>query len=182
MALVNRTDPFDFVLFGATGDLSRRKLLPAFLRRFMAQEFDDDARIICVARSNLTTEEFRDSVISSLREFAPEATQDKDTLHRFLGLLTYIYLDATKQEANWDGLRALLPESPRARVFYLATAPSLFSVLCQSLAEQGLVTPTSRVVLEKPIGTSLATAQAINTGVGRYFPEESIYRIDHYLG
>lgn len=72
MALVNHTGPFDFVIFGATGDLSRRKLLPSFLRRFHAQEFSDDVQIICIARTALTTDQFREQVETALREFAPE--------------------------------------------------------------------------------------------------------------
>ncbi|MCI1243161.1 MAG: glucose-6-phosphate dehydrogenase [Acetobacter fabarum] len=182
MALVNHTGPFDFVIFGATGDLSRRKLLPAFLRRFHAQEFSDDAQIICIARTELNTEQFREQTEAALREFAPETAQDEQTLRHFLGLLTYITLDALKPGGDWQTLDTLLSANDRPRVFYLATAPALYSPLCEALARHNLINQHSRVVLEKPIGVNLETARAINQGVGQFFPEASIYRIDHYLG
>ncbi|MFT9015286.1 MAG: glucose-6-phosphate dehydrogenase [Acetobacter sp.] len=182
MAHVHRTGAFDFVIFGATGDLTRRKLLPAFLRRFVAREFGADARIICVARTPHGNDDFRSNVQQDLREFAPDTARDEDTLHAFLGLLTYVTLDATQPDADWQAIKAALPDTERTRVFYLATGPALYASLCQALSTHGLITPLSRVVLEKPIGTSLATARAVNEGVGHFFPEEAIYRIDHYLG
>ena len=182
MALVNHTGPFDFVIFGATGDLSRRKLLPAFLRRFHAQEFSDDAQTFCGARPALNTEQFREQTESALREFAPETAQNEQTLHHFLGRLTYITLDALQPGGDWQALKTLLAANDRPRVFYLATAPALYSPLCEALARHDLINQHSRVVLEKPIGVNLETAQTINHGVGQFFPEASIYRIDHYLG
>lgn len=182
MALVNRTEPFDYVIFGATGDLTRRKLLPAFLRRFHAGEFGQDVRLICVARSDYTTETFRAYILDQLHKFAPDMTADQELLHSFTGLLHYVQLDVTAPEADWQSLHDALPDPERIRVFYLATAPSLYAQICTALAAQNLISPHARVVLEKPIGTSLATALEVNSGVGRFFPEESIYRIDHYLG
>ncbi|WP_124306298.1 glucose-6-phosphate dehydrogenase [Acetobacter pasteurianus] len=182
MALVNRTEPFDFVIFGATGDLTRRKLMPAFLRRFHAREFDQEARIICTARSELTTEQFRNLCSATLHEFAPDIAKDTETLNQFLGLLTYVYLDATEDGPHWQELSATLPDAERTRVFYFATAPALYSAICAGLSQHNLITQHTRVVLEKPIGTDLQSANEINEGVGRYFSEDAIYRIDHYLG
>ncbi|MCG4255761.1 glucose-6-phosphate dehydrogenase [Acetobacter senegalensis] len=182
MAHVNLIDPFDFIIFGATGDLTMRKLLPAFLRRFHAGEFTQDARIICIARSAHTPDKFRQQVRQALKEFAPDTAKDATVLDRFLGSVTYVALDATKPDSNWDELKDALKDQARTRVYYLATAPALYAPLCAALAEHKLITRTTRVVLEKPIGVSLKTATQINDGVGRFFPEESIYRIDHYLG
>ncbi|ATJ90866.1 glucose-6-phosphate dehydrogenase [Acetobacter tropicalis] len=182
MAHVNLIDPFDFIIFGATGDLTMRKLLPAFLRRFHAGEFTQDARIICIARSAHTPDKFRQQVRQALKEFAPDTAKDATVLDRFLGSVTYVALDATKPDSNWDELKDALKDQARTRVYYLATAPALYAPLCAALAEHKLITRATRVVLEKPIGVSLKTATQINDGVGRFFPEESIYRIDHYLG
>ncbi|KXV60198.1 glucose-6-phosphate dehydrogenase [Acetobacter senegalensis] len=182
MAHVNLIDPFDFIIFGATGDLTMRKLLPAFLRRFHAGEFTQDARIICIARSAHTPDKFRQQVRQALKEFAPDTAKDTTVLDRFLGSVTYVALDATKPDSNWDELKDALKDQARTRVYYLATAPALYAPLCAALAEHKLITRATRVVLEKPIGVSLKTATQINDGVGRFFPEESIYRIDHYLG
>lgn len=182
MAHVNLIDPFDFIIFGATGDLTMRKLLPAFLRRFHAGEFTQDARIICIARSAHTPDKFRQQVRQALKEFAPDTAKDATVLDRFLGSVTYVALDATKPDSNWDELKDALKDQARTRVYYLATAPALYAPLCAALAEHKLITRATRVVLEKPIGVSLKTATQINDGVGHFFPEESIYRIDHYLG
>lgn len=182
MALVNRTEPFDYVIFGATGDLTRRKLLPAFLRRFHAGEFGQDTRLICVARSDYTPEAFRAYILEYLHKFAPDVAADQEVLRNFIDLLHYIQLDATRPESDWPSLREALPDPGRIRVFYLATAPSLYGQICAALATHDLISPSARMVLEKPIGTSLATAREVNSEVGRFFPEESIYRIDHYLG
>lgn len=182
MAHVNLIEPFDFIIFGATGDLTMRKLLPAFLRRFHAGEFTDDARLICIARSELTVEKFRQQVRSALKEFASDISKDNATLDRFLAILSYAPIDATQPDSDWGPVRDALKDQDRTRVFYLATAPALYAPLCAALAEHKLITRHSRIVLEKPIGVSLKTATEINDGVGRYFPEESIYRIDHYLG
>ncbi len=182
MAHINRIDPFDFIIFGATGDLTMRKLLPAFLQRFHAQEFQDDARIICIARSAHSPDQYREQVRTALKEFAPAAARDAETLNSFLGLIQYVALDATQEGSDWSGLEGILSDPQRTRVFYLATSPALYAPLCAALAGHSLITPITRVVLEKPIGVNLETATEINDGVGRFFPEESIYRIDHYLG
>lgn len=93
-------------------------------------------------------------------------------------------LDSSREGPQWDALKSLLAKAQpdRVRVYYFATAPQLYGSICENLNRYELITPTSRVVLEKPIGTNMATATAINDGVGQYFPEKQIYRIDHYLG
>ncbi|MFT8665567.1 glucose-6-phosphate dehydrogenase [Acetobacter orientalis] len=182
MAHINQIDPFDFVIFGATGDLTMRKLLPAFLRRFHAQEFTEEARLVCVARTALTPEKFRQQTRNALKEFAAETAKDTALLDRFLELITYIPLDALAPDGDWGPLQTELNEPSRTRVYYLATAPALYGPICAALSRSALITPQTRVVLEKPIGVDLKSATEINDGVGQFFPEDAIYRIDHYLG
>ena len=118
----------------------------------------------------------------SPRRRRPAEDFDAETWDRFAGRLRHVQLDAMAAD-GWDRLHAALSdEAGRPRVFYLATAPALFGPTCQGLHDAGLITPHARVVLEKPIGTDLASAQAINDQVGAVFAEDQIFRIDHYLG
>jgi len=107
---------------------------------------------------------------------------DQESWDRFLGRLDHIALDAAGS-TGWSGLKERLDEIPgQVRVFYLATAPSLYGPVCARLGEAGLATPDARVVVEKPIGHDLASARRINDEIGRVFAEHQTYRIDHYLG
>ena len=175
-------DPFDCVVFGATGDLTLRKLLPALYSRYRDGVIPDDARIIAAARSDLTNETYAARAAEALHAHVPKANLDKRVADRFLKLLHYTRGDATKP-GGLGPLHALLAEHPdRIRVFYMATSPDLYGPTAQNLHKAGLVTPHSRVVLEKPIGHDLASAQQINDVVGQVFSEAQIFRIDHYLG
>jgi len=173
--------PFDCVVFGATGDLTLRKLLPALYYRFRDGQMTEDARVIGAARSALDDGAFRQRAVQALRQHVAGADIDDGTLDRFCACLRYIRLDATKRDADWAALeQALRPEC--VRVFYLATSPDLYGQVCANLGAVGLVTENSRVVLEKPIGHDLASARQINDEVGAVFSETKIFRIDHYLG
>ncbi|WP_397541994.1 glucose-6-phosphate dehydrogenase [Roseovarius salis] len=173
-------EPFDLVVFGATGDLARRKILPGLFHRFVVGQMPQEARIIGVARSEMSVEAFRDAVRDTLAEVAPGAARDDDTLSRFLHRLDYMAVDATG-EAGWNDLaQALRPEAVRA--FYLSVAPSLFGPIAERLSGHGLATPESRIVVEKPFGHDLRSACALNAELRRSFEEHQIYRIDHYLG
>lgn len=171
---------FDIVIFGGTGDLSRRKLLPALYHRFLDGQIDPSVKIIGTARSSYSKDEFID--------FARKACQDttKDWNDRawsdFVSLLDYVMMDATDPNSHWDILKDKLNQDTQTRIFYLATTPLIYVSICDVLGKVGLNTTQTRLVLEKPIGKDLASAQAINKGVGAVFPEKSIYRIDHYLG
>jgi glucose-6-phosphate 1-dehydrogenase len=175
---------FDYVIFGATGDLTMRKLLPALYRRFAEGQVPDDARIIGTARSPLDDATYRERALKALREFIRGDELVDATVDRFLGLVHYVSLNGADASSNWAGLSAKLAHEggERVRVFYLATAPDLYGDIARNIDENGLRTAQSRIVLEKPIGTDLETARKVNEGVGRHFPENSIYRIDHYLG
>jgi len=181
---LNPVEPFDYIVFGATGDLTMRKLLPALYYRFCEGQMPEDARIIGVARSGLSDDEFRERAKTALTRFVKAPDLKEDVMHRFLGQVFYSSVNGGESESTWDNLTRLFDADAanRVRVFYLATSPGLYGRICHNLADHGLVTPISRVVLEKPIGHDLASARQINDEVGEIFPEKQIYRIDHYLG
>jgi glucose-6-phosphate 1-dehydrogenase len=182
VARVIPVESFDIVVFGASGDLSRRKLLPGLYHRDQAGQLPDVARVIGVSRSELSREEFRALAAKAIESEVRASDRDDAVLARFLARLDYVAVDVGA-EAGWDALRDTLAEGQeRIRVFYLATAPDLFSVISDRLGAHGLVTQRTRVVVEKPIGKNLESARAVNDAIGRVFWETSIYRIDHYLG
>ncbi|MEE3622574.1 glucose-6-phosphate dehydrogenase [Nitrospirillum sp. BR 11752] len=182
MAEVLQVNPFDFVVFGGTGDLAMRKLLPGLYYRERDRQMTDESRIIAVSRTEQTVEDFRGTVWAALQRHVPAADLEPAVWERFSARLSYVSLDATKP-AGWEPLQKLLKgHEGKARVCYLATAPSLFGAICRNLQAAGLVTDTCRVVLEKPIGHDGQSANAVNEEVGAVFPEDRIYRIDHYLG
>jgi glucose-6-phosphate 1-dehydrogenase len=175
--------PFDLVVFGATGDLSLRKLFPALLHRFLDGQIPEQSRIIGAARSDLDTDAFRKMVEESRGKFAPGACVDEAKCAEFMQHVEYVRVDGSAPASEWGPMRKALGNGKNtARIFYLATAPSLFVTIAQRLAEAELVTPDSRIVLEKPIGRDLASARQINEGVGAVFDEHHTFRIDHYLG
>ncbi|HEV2110558.1 MAG TPA: glucose-6-phosphate dehydrogenase, partial [Gammaproteobacteria bacterium] len=172
--------PFDIVIFGASGDLALRKLLPALFRLFLDRRMDGESRILGVAREPLTPDAYRSMVGEALRHAVPDTAGSE--LERFLVGVGYHALDATRDE-GWSEFAAECRGSEqRVRVFYLSTSPALFAELCQRLRRHGLDGPGSRVVLEKPIGHDFDSAAAINDAVGAVFDERCIFRIDHYLG
>ena len=179
---MSQAPPFELLLFGGNGDLAMRKLLPALYSRECAGDLPPRGRILGLGRQPLTRDEYVAMAEQGCREFVPHGNFDEKTFRQFAARLGYLRLDA-RQPADFGALRALMEDSPaEVRVFYLATAPDLFSIICRHLSEAGLATPGARVVLEKPLGRDLASAQKINAEVGSVFDEGRIFRIDHYLG
>ena len=175
-------DPFDLIVFGATGDLAQRKLIPALFRRDEQGQIPDDARIIGTSRRAMSDKEFREFATTALKSFVEEKLRTPAMMKKFLGRLTYIAAEASKED-GWPKLDAALAiNQDRIRVFYLAVGPDLFGPICERLGKHKLVTANSRVVVEKPLGKSGESAQAVNDSIGRVFAEPMIYRIDHYLG
>ena len=175
-------EPFDCIVFGATGDLTLRKLLPALYNRYRDGQIPEEARIIGAARSELDDGEFRRRTMDALTHHVAKPDLDKSVAERFVEHVHYAQGDAGK-EGGLSNLSSLLTEQPdRIRVFYLATSPGLYGPICDNLKAAGLVTEHSRVVLEKPIGHDLKSAREINDVVGRVFTEAQTFRIDHYLG
>ncbi len=173
---------FDYLVFGGTGDLSLRKLLPSLYLRDKAGQFTPESRIIGISRSHLDTGEYRAKAEEALHLYLPAHEFDAAAWSRFRDRLSYAYVDATSDDGWGDLAGHLDGRDDVIRVFYLATSPSLFGPISERLRASGLVTPKSRVVLEKPIGHDLESARRINDEVGGVFAEEQIYRIDHYLG
>ena len=130
----------------------------------------------------MTREAFRAFALASIETHVAEDDRKPDMCKRFLDRLDYVAAEASK-ESGWKDLEKVLkPHEDRIRVFYLAVGPDLFGPICERLGSHNLVTPNSRVVVEKPLGKNGASAKALNEQIGRIFPEPSIYRIDHYLG
>jgi glucose-6-phosphate 1-dehydrogenase len=172
---------FDMLLFGGTGDLVTRKLLPALYRRFAAGQVSGASRIFGAARSALTRVSYTAQAEAACREFLGKEFDAKQWLG-FSRVLDYIKIDGGA-EADFAALPLIFKDRDAVvRVFFFSTASNLFSAICQNLAKVKVVTPLSRVVLEKPLGHDTASADLINEQVGAVFTEKQIYRIDHYLG
>ncbi|MFT9375339.1 glucose-6-phosphate dehydrogenase [Komagataeibacter saccharivorans] len=184
MAHLPPVDTFDYIVFGGTGDLTMRKLLPALYHRYRDGQIPEDSRIIGTARSPLSRAEYQQRAQAALGEHVKPDALDDATVQRFLNMVYYVSLNGAEADSDWPALKALFGDAStsRIRVYYLATSPALYGQICENLSREDLITAQSRVVLEKPIGTDLASAEAINDSVGRHFPENHIFRIDHYLG
>ena len=174
-------DPFDFVIFGGTGDLAERKLLPALYQRQMAGQFQEPTRIIGASRSPLSDDAYRDFARTAITSFVKKEEIDNGQLESFLARLSYQQVDARSGE-GFDNLKQALGTSEAVRVFYLAVAPSLFGDIAKNLAAHELNRGNVRIVVEKPIGRDLETAKQLNDAIGSVFSEHQIFRIDHYLG
>jgi glucose-6-phosphate 1-dehydrogenase len=182
VARVITVDPFDLVVFGATGDLSARKLIPALFHRDEAGQIPAAARIVGASRRHLSDDAFRDLARDWLQQHVHASERSDGAIERFVARLSYVAVNAEGSD-GWNDLAAAIADAPeRIRVFYLATGPDLFGPICQRLGRYKVATENSRVVVEKPIGKSLASATAVNDAIGAVFPEERVYRIDHYLG
>jgi len=182
MSQIIPVDPFDYVVFGGTGDLAERKLLPALYHRQLAGQLTDPTRIIGASRSEMDHDGYRNFARDALREHLKAGEYQDDEVENFLARLFYVAVDA-RSDKGWPELKALLDEgAERIRAFYLAVGPGLFGDISERIRSNGLVTKQTRIVVEKPIGRDLQSARALNTTIGEVFDEEQIYRIDHYLG
>ena len=171
----------DFVLFGAKGDLAMRKLFPALFQLHAANLLNPDSRIIGVARADWSQSEFIDQVEATLKRFLKSGELSADLWAGFSARLDYVKVDMTSAE-DFKKLGQAIDQSKRVMVNYLATPPSVFGDICQNLSFAELINEETRIVLEKPIGHDLESSKVINDTVARYFKENRIYRIDHYLG
>lgn len=142
-------EPFDIVIFGATGDLTKRKLLPALFHRFLDGQIDGSSRIIGVARSEMDVDSFK-----AVAKHACEATTknwDPNKWDSFALLLEYSSMDATRSDADWEPVKSNLTQDGRPCVIYLAVTPLIDVDLCKALGKRRLNAPNTRLVLEKPI-------------------------------
>ena len=169
------------VLFGATGDLAHRMLLPSLYGLDSDGLLPADLRIIGTARTALDSDAFRGTAVTALQEFLPEGFFDQAIADRFLKRLHYVPVDITNR-ASFAGLAETIGDPCNGVAIFLSTAPSLFKPAIDGLEAAGLACPTVRMALEKPLGTNLETSREINDAVAGAFPEDRIFRIDHYLG
>ncbi len=170
----------DFAIFGVLGDLSRRKLIPSLYQLEKVGLLDDETRIIGVARHELSQEDFVGKMRESLETFIKEEL-DREVVERLLARLHYVLINLDVPE-EYKRLEEAIDQKQRVLVNYFSVAPFLFADICTGLDHAGIITPTTRVVLEKPIGNDLASSQVINDTVAQFFNEDQVYRIDHYLG
>ncbi|HEY0506192.1 MAG TPA: glucose-6-phosphate dehydrogenase [Lysobacter sp.] len=173
--------PFDLIIFGGTGDLALRKLLPALFHRYVDGQIVAGTRIFGLARDTQTDEAYRERVREALQKNLAFDMRAPAALEPFLELLSYRRIDLSA-DTGWAELAAELSDESRVRVFYLAVGPDLFGSVGARLQSHGLTGANTRVVVEKPIGHDRASADAINDALGQVFSESQIYRIDHYLG
>lgn len=180
-------DNSNIVIFGASGDLSFRKLIPALYHLYVTKQLPDCFFILGVSRSAYSSETYRDALLSALVKL-PEVDADKAKV--FLQHVYYLSLNTSAAE-DYGKLKQMLNDlyeryhTPHNTLFYLATPPSLFTVIPECLSQSGLLDQKEgwkRIVIEKPLGYDLASAVALDTSLHRFFDESQIYRIDHYLG
>ena len=167
------------LLFGATGDLAQRMLLPSLFALDADGLLAPDLKIVGTARSQMTDGEYRNFARAALEKYLPADRRGR--MAEFLNRLSYQPLDATTLE-GYDDLAAKVGTPQRGLAIFLSTAPSLFGPTIKGLQSAGLTGETVRMCLEKPLGTDLASSCEINDAVAAAFPEDRIFRIDHYLG
>ncbi|WP_295442113.1 glucose-6-phosphate dehydrogenase [Sphingorhabdus sp. EL138] len=169
------------LLFGATGDLSRRMLLPSLYALHADGLIDPNLRIFGTARSPLTDDAFRDMARAALCEFLPDDRKAEGLIDAFLLCLHYVALDASNPDGFVE-LAAKIGDISGGLSIFLSTAPSLFEATIKGLHYAGLSGENVRIGLEKPLGNDLASSRHINDAVNAVFPEKRTFRIDHYLG
>ncbi len=176
---------FDLVCFGGTGDLTWRKLMPALFQAFRHAKLPPNGRLLAIARDEQTDAQYHAWLKERFQEVEGAKRPSEDEFVRFAGLLSYRRVDLSQPE-HYRTLQSWLADRPGGPadtvVLYLATSPHLFPQICAQLGAIGLNGPRLRVVLEKPLGHDLASAQEINRVVRSVFSEQQAFRIDHYLG
>ena len=174
------------IIFGASGDLTKRKLIPALFELCEQKLLPEKFAVLGVSRTELSDEAFREK----MKEFLPASSQNGTCVDRFLDLLFYQSLE-TSNASDYPNLKTRLEKLgnqlsiPANYIFYLSTPPQLYQVIPQILAESGLNDVSlgfKRIIIEKPFGTDLASARELNRKLLSFYTEDQLYRIDHYLG
>ena len=184
-------EPCVVVIFGATGDLTRRKLLPALYRLAQQHLIPAEFAILGVSRQQMSDQEYRAKMREALTEFGDEDTVDEGEWNSFAEGIFYV-AGEFKDAETYTKVKSRLKEIDEQRktqgnrIFYLATAPEFFGLIADQLAQANLARPEgqawTRIIVEKPFGHDLESARALNTQLASVFEEHQIYRIDHYLG
>ncbi|MBK8971151.1 MAG: glucose-6-phosphate dehydrogenase [Hahellaceae bacterium] len=179
--VTHASTPCDLVLFGALGDLAQRKLLPALFQLERSNLLHPQTRLMALARQDGGLEAFYTETRERLALQVKDGELDEAVLTRFFARVSFIQLDF-KQPEGYRKLAEWRSGSSAPQIVYMATPPSLYGAIAERLSESGVVTESTRVVVEKPIGQNLETSRQINDQLGRHFAETQLYRIDHYLG
>jgi glucose-6-phosphate 1-dehydrogenase len=183
-------EPFALVIFGASGDLTRRKLLPALWSLYASRTLPEPFLIVATARTQMTTQEFRTRTRAAVAEFGRIQPPSEMVWERFASSVHYVAGDPS-DSALYGALEQRLGElerergGPSNRLFYCSTPPSLYDDIVHHLGASGLAREAggwTRIIVEKPFGHDLQSARALNHQLREVFREEQIYRIDHYLG
>ncbi len=169
------------LLFGATGDLAKRMLLPSLFGLDADGLLPSAIRIVGTARTAMSSAEYRVMVDQALSQYLDADRLKPDQLERFLGRIDYVAVDASDPEA-FSALAEVVGDPSNGLSIFLSTAPSLFSTTIAGLSAAGLAGDMVRIGLEKPLGYDLTSSRAINDAVASAFPEDRTFRIDHYLG
>jgi glucose-6-phosphate 1-dehydrogenase len=184
-----KPDPCSIVIFGVTGDLAHRLVIPALYNLAAGDLLPDNFCIVGIARKGMKNEELTDSLMKGLQQFATRKVDDA-VAKRLLACVTCMEADP-KDPASFDAMREQLDKLEAAqktggnRLFYLATPPNAFLPISKELGRTGMLTENGawrRLVVEKPFGTDLASAKMLNSELLKLVDEHQIYRIDHYLG
>jgi glucose-6-phosphate 1-dehydrogenase len=178
-----------FILFGATGDLAKRKIFPALYNLYIDQKLPQPISIIGLGRRELTNVEFQEKVKESILNFSRRLEHDASEMGDFLNAFRYNQLDVTKPE-DYQKLLELVKQREEElnlqenRMFYLSVAPEFFDIIALNIKESGLGAANGwkRLMIEKPFGHNLQSARELNEKLSKAFEEEEIYRLDHYLG
>ncbi|OUS34028.1 glucose-6-phosphate dehydrogenase ['Osedax' symbiont bacterium Rs2_46_30_T18] len=179
---MNTPTATDFIIFGALGDLSQRKLLPSLYDLEKDQLIPEGSRILCLARQASDTDSFCEKATASLQIHVDKDRFNQQTLQTLLERICYIQLDFSQAEQYAQLETQLGAIADQQRIFYYATAAEFFGTISKFLAQYNCIDSGSRVVLEKPLGFDRESSTLINEEVSQYFSEQQTYRIDHYLG
>ncbi|MBR1192001.1 glucose-6-phosphate dehydrogenase [Bradyrhizobium sp. AUGA SZCCT0160] len=184
-----KPDPCSFVIFGVTGDLAHRLVIPALYNLAAADLLPEKFCVVGIARKGMTSDQLRDSLMKGLHQFATRQV-DEEIAMRLLACVTCIEADP-RDPSSFDAMGEQLDKLEAARntqgnrLFYLATPPSAFLPISRELGRTGMLVENGtwrRLVVEKPFGTDLASARKLNSELLKLVEEHQIYRIDHYLG
>jgi glucose-6-phosphate 1-dehydrogenase len=172
------------VIFGGSGDLTKRKLMPSLFNLFKKGRLTDNFKILAAGRTENNDETFRASISESLKLFLPQEEQNESQIEKFLSIIFYHAMDPSDMN-DYGSLKAKLSDIAGKKgdyLYYLATPPSLYEIIPLCLKSVGLNTKNSRVIVEKPFGYDLESAKRVNSILKESFEENQIYRIDHFLG
>ncbi|MDR0939677.1 MAG: glucose-6-phosphate dehydrogenase [Mediterranea sp.] len=179
-------DKFVMVIFGASGDLTKRKLMPALYSLYREKRLGGEFYILGIGRTNYSDEGFRSYILREMKEFLNPADLEEETMAAFADRLRYLPMDPSKDEGYPELRKRIVElsgaERPDNLLFYLATPPVLYGVVPLHLKKVGLNTPHARIIVEKPFGYDLKSAQELNQIYASVFDESQVYRIDHFLG